>query len=796
MSDHCRVTPEGFVWLLGAACQLHRLPFDAASLLKKFPLPHTMAALHKALDNFGLSSAVEAIDAGALHRLAFPCFALVPAGANRSLTSPTLAPVTAGAESKRSAVEATADFVLLIKAEGDRVVYLTPDDSKPREAATNSFLANCLGWVLQIGCTDKTSANLAYAENPSIEHGADSTTPKHPSPNSAPYRHPPSGKGRDGASSLGDLHTKRLRIPTTAPSTAQPMQRTKPRWFSSELRKHHAVWRTVLLVSLITQTIGLAAPIFAQLIIDQVVLQQSGSILVVLGFALAFFIVFTAVINWLRHYLVLQTGHRIATTLGQRLLNHLLRLPLSYFEARSTGSLLSRLQGIETLQRIMTSTAFTVIFDLPFLVFFVAAMFWLSWKLTLLSLLAVGLIVLLSISVMPIFRDHLNRQFLLGARNQAFLTEYLASMTTVKTLQMEQHIEKRYGDYLASYLAVGLSSRQAFNSHVIVTQALEQTMMLIVLIVGATMLMENSGFTIGMLVAFQMLASRIGEPILRLVGLWQDIQQVDIAVDRLSEILDQPTEKHGVFSPHSLSIPGRLDIVDLAFRYSTEQRWLFRHFNVVFPAGRITAIIGPSGSGKTTLGKLLQGLYDPQHGQIFLDGDDIQGFAANELRDNFSIVSQEAVLFTGTIYDNLVASYPQASFDEVLRACKAADIHDMIDQLPDGYRTEIGEHGTGLSGGQRQRLAFARALLRQPRILIIDEGLSSLDKTAIEKISTTINNLKGKMTVIYLGHHLPLGLQADQLIDLGRSREMNLDDAAARSIRQSNSDDWVCGAAV
>lgn len=732
MPDRCRVTPEGFVWLLGAACQLHCLPFDATSLLKKFPLPHTMAVLRKALEYFGFRSAVAAVDVGGLQRLTFPCFALVPAGGAHSTSEGMVRPPMIEQSRSSHAEPSTdfADFVLLLKAEGDRVFYLAPDDNQPREAAAKSFLDSGLGLVLQIGRADKSSSNLG-------KH-ADSSAETRPSTTS---------------------------ITATEP---QSSPRKNFRWFKAELRKHRAVWRTVLLASLIIQAIALAAPLCTRMIIDEVIVQQTNNTLVVLGFALAFFIVFTAVINWLRQYLVLQTSNRIVAVLGNRVLGHLLRLPLAFFETQPAGALLSRLQGVEILQRLAASTAFTVIFDFPFLLFFVATMFWLSWKLALLSLLVIGVIAVLSVSVMPMFRDHLHRQFLLGARNHAFLTEYLANMVTVKVLQIEPHFEKRYSDYLASYLAAGLSSRQAGNSYLIVTRALEQTMLLIILIAGSSMLTENTGFTIGALVAFLMLANRLGEPLLRLVGLWQDIQQATIAVDRLGEILDLRGEKHSASPPRGIPVPGRIDVENLAFRYSAEYPWIFRHLNVAFPAGGITVIKGASGSGKTTLGKLLQGFYNPQHGQIFLDGDDIQEFAANDLRDNFAVVPQETVLFAGTIYDNLVIRHPQASFEEALRACKAAGIHDLIDRLPDGYRTEIGEGGVGLSGGQRQRLALARALLRRPRILIIDEGLSNLDNVGIEEISQTINSLKGKTTIIYFGHEIPPGLKVDQLIDLCR----------------------------
>jgi subfamily B ATP-binding cassette protein HlyB/CyaB len=382
----------------------------------------------------------------------------------------------------------------------------------------------------------------------------------------------------------------------------------------------------------------------------------------------------------------------------------------------------------------------------------------------LLPLLA--LVCLLSLLVTPLFRQRLNQQFLLGARNQSFLTEYVAGMATVKSLQMEAHVEKRYGEYLAGYLAAGFATRQVTNGYSVVANALEQAMALSILVVGALFVMRNEGFTVGMLVAFQMFAARLSQPVLRLVGLWQEFQQATIAVQRLGDILDQPGEPHSLTPAREASSAGRIEMIDLAFRYSEHHPWLYRHLNLSFEPGRLTVLMGASGSGKSTLAKLLQGFYRPQEGQIRIDGRDIRHLAANELRATFGVVPQETVLFAGTLYDNLIMAQPHASFEDVLVACKAAEIHAVIEGLPNAYQSEIGERGVGLSGGQLQRVAIARALLKRPRVLIFDEAVSNLDGPTAEQFARTINTLKGKVTIIFITHQIPQGLLVDDLVTL------------------------------
>jgi subfamily B ATP-binding cassette protein HlyB/CyaB len=271
-----------------------------------------------------------------------------------------------------------------------------------------------------------------------------------------------------------------------------------------------------------------------------------------------------------------------------------------------------------------------------------------------------------------------------------------------------------------------------------------------------------------MLVAFQMFASRLSQPLMRLVGLWQEFQQASIAVKRLADVLDMPTEPVSLVPQRAPGSSGAIEVQDLGFRYSERHPWLYQGLNLTLPPGQLTVLMGPSGCGKSTLAKLLLGFHLPEQGRITIDGRDIRHLAANELRAHFGVVPQETVLFSGTVLDNLLMAHPHARFEDAVAACRAAEIHDVIEQLPQGYQTEIGERGTGLSGGQRQRIAIARALLKRPKVLVFDEAVSNLDQETAELFAQTINRLKGKATMVFITHQVPRGLAVDRVLHLNQ----------------------------
>jgi subfamily B ATP-binding cassette protein HlyB/CyaB len=540
------------------------------------------------------------------------------------------------------------------------------------------------------------------------------------------------------------------------------------RWFIPELLRHRSIWRDVLIASLAIQLMALATPIFTQIVIDKVVVHQTVSTLAVIGIALGVFILFTAVMTWVRQYLLLHTGNRIDAVLGSQVFEHLFKLPPRYFEHRPTGVLVARVHAVETIREFLSSAAVTLVLDIPFLCLFLAVMFYYSVTLTLVAVALLSAIVGLSLAVAPRFRDMLNQQFLLGARNQAFLTEYVSGMETVKSLQMEPQLNSRFGALLSAYLGAGFRTKQLANSFNVAANMLEQLLTLVILCVGAWLVMTTREFTIGMLVAFQMFASRLSQPMLHLVGLWQQFQQADIAVKRMGDVMNAPVEPYSVTPSREVKGDGAIEIRELSFRFADNLPYLYKSFSLGIEPGRCVAIMGPSGSGKSTLAKILQGFYQPQEGCVKIDRHDIRHLSANELRNYFGVVPQETVLFSGTIYENLALANPLATFDQIVQASKLAEIHESIEQLPQGYQTPVGEHGAGLSGGQKQRIAIARALLKRPRVLIFDEATSGLDSPTAEQFARTINQFRGRVTMLFIAHQLPRGLQVDSVVTLGQ----------------------------
>ena len=573
-----------------------------------------------------------------------------------------------------------------------------------------------------------------------------------------------------GAQYSGHATRIRMKAQPVVGADADEVSRLQNRfgfhWFFEEILKYKTLWQEIVLASLVIQLIGLATPLFTQAIIDKVVVHHTQSTLLVIGGGMAVFVLFSGGLNWLRQYLVLHTGNRVDAALGAAVFERLFKLPPMYFQHRPTGVISARLHGIETIREFIAGAAVTLVLDLPFLLIFAAIMFYYSVTLTLVVVGILLLIVVLSLALAPVFQRKLQNQFQLGAANQAFLTEYIAGIETVKSLQFEPQLNRRYSALLSSYLAASFDCRQLANTYNSIANFLEQTMTLLVLIFGAWQVMHDSAFSIGMLVAFQMFAGRLSQPMLRIVGLWQQFQQARLAVDRLGDLMNAPVEPYSLMPARAIARCGDIQVEGVAFRYGEKSPLVYANLSLHIRPGQVVAIVGPSGCGKSTLAKLIQGFYQPSAGRILVDGIDIAFLSANELRSHFGVVPQETVLFSGTIYDNLLMASPQATFDEVCAACRMAEIHKVIEALPVGYQTVVGERGAGLSGGQKQRIAIARALLKRPDILVFDEATSSLDGPTAEQFAHTINALRGKVTMLFISHGLPRGLQVDAMFQL------------------------------
>jgi subfamily B ATP-binding cassette protein HlyB/CyaB len=712
--DRKRLEKDAFFWTLQAICALHRKPFSLDLACQQFAAPYCGDSLCRAADFFGFDASLHKIKQKKLCKESFPLVVWLSQSENSAIKDPAQEnQKAANVDQLPENEQQCPSLGLVLQADNEQILLIEPGDTSPVTITIAEFSERYLGFATRFMLKSEPS------EDP------------------------------DNA------------------GAARQSRRFGFKWFMPELLRHKKIWQEILLASLFIQIIALTTPLFTQTIIDKVVVHHTQSTLIVIAIALVMFTLFSAGLSWLRQYLVLHTGNRVDAVLGRTIFEHLFKLPPQYFHYRPTGVIAARMHGIETIREFIASAAITLLLDMPFLLIFVAIMFYYSVSLTLIVLGMLLLIAIMSVVVAPMFQQRLQQQFQLGARNQAFMTEYIVGLETVKSLQLEPSINAKYNGYLASYLSAGFATKQLANTYNTSAGLIEQTMGLLILTIGAYSVMTGTDFTIGMLVAFQMFSSRLSGPLLRLVGLWQQFQQARLSVERLGDLMNAAAEPYSVIPARTSQRSGAIKIEAIAFKYADHLPLVYENLSLDIHPGQVIGLVGASGCGKSTLAKLLQGFYQPSAGRITIDGTDIRYMSVNELRNYFGIVPQETVLFSGTVYDNLQLASPHATFEQITAACKMANIHAVIEALPLGYQTEIGERGAGLSGGQRQRIAIARALLKHPKILIFDEATSALDGTTTEHITRTINALRGKVTMLVIAHGLPKGLHFDALYQLG-----------------------------
>lgn len=540
------------------------------------------------------------------------------------------------------------------------------------------------------------------------------------------------------------------------------------KWFGKQFSGHNTVLRDILIASLVIQLIGLAFPLATQTVVDKVITNQATSTLIALMIGLVIFAMFNGSMSWLRQKLVLRLANVIDSDLSLKVLHHMFHLPLKFFERRSTGTLLAKIRGIERVREFFSSAFILVCLELPFMLIFLGLMLSYSLLLSGIVLFFVSVMTFFSFMVGPKLRTLANTNFEASAHVQAYLTEHVAAYETIKSLQLEKPVAKQFSALNTHQLDASLAMREFASGYSTIMQVLEQMMNLSVLGIGAWSAMQGDGITIGMLVAFQMFAQRVAQPLLKVSGMWQEFQQVRTAVTQMGDIMLEPIERYSAAATSTGGVKGSISAQGLGFRHTAESPYLYQNFSFDIPAGEIVLVTGPSGSGKSTLAKILLRMYPDYEGQVLLDGRDTRTMGVNELRSFFGVVPQETTLFSGTILENLLSAVASASFEEAVAACKMAGIHEAILNMRDGYQTKLGERGVGLSGGQRQRIGIARALLRRPRVLIFDEATSGLDNVSAEHIGETVNRLRGHATVVFVAHKVPQCLKFDKHIEIGR----------------------------
>ena len=534
-------------------------------------------------------------------------------------------------------------------------------------------------------------------------------------------------------------------------------------WFLPSIWRYRKPLGHVLLASLFVQIFALITPLFFQVVIDKVLLHKGMSTLIVVTVGLLVIGLFDVILQYLRSYALNHTTSRIDVELGSRLFDHLLKLPLGYFETRAAGQTVARMRELETIRSFLTGQGLSSAIDLLFALIFISVMWMYSSTLTMIVIGSIPLYLIIAFSIRPILRDKINERFNRGALSQQFLVESVVGIQTLKAAAVEPMLRNQWEEKLAAYVKVSFDAVMLSTLGQNAIQYVSKATTALVLFFGAQAVISGD-LTVGGLVAFNMMMGQATQPILRLSQLWQDFQQVQISVERLGDILNAAPESRQLSNATLPPARGAIKIEGIDFRYVQGGPEVLKGVSLDIPEGQVIGIVGPSGSGKSTLTKLIQRLYRPERGQILLDGIDISQVDTAWLRRQIGVVLQENLLFNRTIHENIALANPGLPRAHVIAAARLAGADEFITRMPMSYDTMIEERGANLSGGQRQRIAIARALATKPRILILDEATSALDYESERIIQSNMRSITKGRTVVIIAHRLAAVRNCDRII--------------------------------
>lgn len=572
-----------------------------------------------------------------------------------------------------------------------------------------------------------------------------------------------------------------LRLLMLQPGRDTQRRRLGLSWFFPQIRKYRRSLLEVLVASLVLQLLNLAQPLVMQQIFDKVIGQQNIDTLYTLGLVLLLVTLFQGLLGAVRTYLFADTTNRIDIVLGSEVIQHLLRLPLSYFDKRPVGELQTRLGELNNIRGFLTGSLLTLLLDAVFSVVYIFVMVAYSFTLTAVSLGVIPLFLALTYIASPAIKGQLRKAAEKNAATQSLLVEALTGVQTIKAQNAENTVRWRWQRSYSSFMSESFRSLLVGISTGTAGQFLSQISGLITLWVGAYLVIAGD-LTIGQLIAFRIISGYVIGPLLNIATSWQSFQGVALSIERLSDVVDADPEG-GVDQLDQLPLPavaGEVAFQSVNYRFSDGSPLVVNNVSFSVPAGSFVGIVGRSGSGKSTIMKLLPRLYEPVSGRILIDGYDIAKLQLSSVRRQIGIVPQDSLLFDGTIRDNIALTAPDATSSEIEAAARVACAHDFIMDLSQGYATRVGERGSALSGGQRQRIAIARAVLQRPNMLILDEATSALDYLTERQVCLNLKSAFEGSTVFFITHRLGtirsadtiLLMESGSLVEQGTHREL------------------------
>lgn len=535
------------------------------------------------------------------------------------------------------------------------------------------------------------------------------------------------------------------------------------------LKPHRVVLGEIIVISILLQIFGLCTPLFTQQLIDQVVERRSEVGLYTIGSGLLIFTLFSLIMRSLRRYLLFHTATRVDMSLGLGFISHTFRLPLPYFDSRFVGDIISRIQENRKIRAFLSGEALLTSLDLIMVVVYIGLMFWYNWQLALMAITLIPLLSIVTLAATPFLKRISRETFTAATKDNSYLIESLTGIGTVKSMGIEQLVRWRWEELMNQTMRLGLKGSIIQERLRFSTGFIESLGTKFLFLFGVWLVLQGQ-LSLGQLVAFNMLIGNVFSPFERLIGLWNSFQEVLISVERINDVLGAPMEESPQdHLPAMPDITGQVEFQNISFRYSPDSSTeTLSNISFSIQSGQTVALVGRSGSGKTTLAKLLLGLYPLNGGRILIDGYDIANVSKQSLRSQIGVVDQDTFLFGGTIRENLTIADPSASLDEIQAAAQLAAADVFINELPLNYDSPIGEGGSMLSGGQRQRLAIARALLRNPRLLILDEATSNLDPESESLIQRNLNTILKDRTTLIIAHRLSTVQNADLILVLDR----------------------------
>ena len=551
-----------------------------------------------------------------------------------------------------------------------------------------------------------------------------------------------------------------------------PTQPFGLRWFATVLMPHVHYLRDMAMLSVTLSIITFATPLLFNLVIDKVISHHSYNTLWALVTVFTIIALFEGLFSYTRSVLTMFLSNKADAHLASKTYEHVLSLPLPFFESMPTGVLVRNMLQTEMIRGFLTGPLFQTLLDLTTMPILLLGLMFYSFKLTLVVLLFTVLIAVVTASMIPMFRRKLDQLYSAEGARQADLVETVHGIRAVKSLALEHFRKKLWDQKVVNATNCRASVFYVSTAGTTSVQVLQKLMSIAILCLGVNEIFGGS-LTVGGLVAFFMLSGNVSGPLVSVVSLINQYQQVALSVKMLGSVMNHPPERNPNQQGIHPALSGEMEFDQVRFTYDNAPRPALDGISFKVEAGQIIGVVGRSGSGKTTVTRLIQGISPPQEGLIRLDGTDIRHVDLGYLRRNIGVVLQENLLFRGSLRDNIAATKPDATLEEVMEVARLAGADEFIDRLPTSYETFVEESGTNFSGGQRQRIAIARALLAQPRLLIFDEATSALDPDSEAIIQQNLADIARGRTMIIVSHRLASLVSSDGILVLERGKAVD-----------------------